>query len=192
MMDDTPTSTDTLDPAAFDGSTTMGDLLAAFPGARRALFSRYHIGGCSSCGFEMSETLAAVCERNENLPVEEALRHIRASHEEDRKLMIEPAELARLREAGEDLALLDIRTREEHEAVHIEGSRMLTEVLMQKIMGQWPRERRIVIYDHTGDRSLDATAFFVGHDFQNARALEGGIDRWSREIDPDLPRYHLE
>jgi rhodanese-related sulfurtransferase len=93
---------------------------------------------------------------------------------------------------GEDIALLDIRTREEHEAVNIPGSKMLTQIMVQQIMGQWPRERAIVVYDHTGERSLDATAFFVGHGFLNARALAGGIDQWSREIDSSLPRYHLE
>ena len=35
----------------------------AFPGARRALFARYHIGGCQSCGFSPGETLAEVCAR---------------------------------------------------------------------------------------------------------------------------------
>ena len=39
--------------------TPMGDLMDAFPGARRALFARYHIGGCQSCGFSDTESLAA-------------------------------------------------------------------------------------------------------------------------------------
>ena len=42
----------------------MGALLDAFPGARRALFAKYHVGGCSSCGFQLSETLAEVCARH--------------------------------------------------------------------------------------------------------------------------------
>ena len=36
---------------------TMQEILAVFPGAQRAMFSRYHVGGCSSCGFQPTETL---------------------------------------------------------------------------------------------------------------------------------------
>jgi len=36
----------------------MSKVLEAFPGAQRALFRRYHIGGCSSCAFRPDETLA--------------------------------------------------------------------------------------------------------------------------------------
>src|SRR5689334_5597267 len=73
-------------------------VLESFPGEQRALIRRYHIGGCSSCGFQPAETLAQVCERNGNLDVSEALAHIRASHEQDAKILIEPKELAEWRE----------------------------------------------------------------------------------------------
>ena len=61
-----------------DGSITMGEVLSRFPGAKRSLFARYHIGGCQSCSYDDAETLAQVCERNENLPVEEVIDHILA------------------------------------------------------------------------------------------------------------------
>ena len=58
---------------------------------------------------------------------------------------------------------------------------------------QWPREEGlIVLIDHQGARSLDAAAYFAGHGFTNVRALLGGIDAWSQEVDPSLPRYRLE
>ncbi len=63
----------------------MGDVLAAYPGARRALFRKYHIGGCSSCGFAPEETLGQLCARNGNLSVDEVITHIQASHETDRQ-----------------------------------------------------------------------------------------------------------
>ena len=47
--------------------STMQQVLEVYPGARRALFRRYHIGGCSSCGFQPEETLEKVCQRNNNL-----------------------------------------------------------------------------------------------------------------------------
>jgi rhodanese-related sulfurtransferase len=39
---------------------------------------------------------------------------------------------------------------------------------------------------------MDAAAYFSGHGFANVKSLRGGIDAWSAEIDPSLPRYHLE
>jgi hypothetical protein len=43
-----------------------------------------------------------------------------------------------------------------------------------------------------GTRGLDAAAFFAGHGFTDVRALRGGIDAWSLEVDPSLPRYTIE
>ena len=55
----------------------MREVLEVFPGAQRALFRRYHIGGCSSCGFQPEETLEQVCRRNGDLKVDEVLDHIK-------------------------------------------------------------------------------------------------------------------
>ena len=98
----------------------MRDLLVQFPGAQRALFRKYHIGGCSSCGFSPDETLAGVCARNENLSVDEAIDHIIKSDEADRAMQIEPRELADRIARDEKVYLLDVRTREEFDAVKID------------------------------------------------------------------------
>lgn len=175
---------------AIDPNLTMGELLKAYPGAQRALFRRYHIGGCSSCGFRPDETLAQVCERNGNLPVNEVIEHIVSSYEADQKLQIAPAEAAELVKSGR-ARLLDLRTREEYEAVHIEGSTFFTQELMHQLPG-WDREQLVIFVDHKGTRALDAVAYFIGHGVENVRSLRGGIDAWSCEVDPNLPRYELE
>lgn len=169
----------------------MRDVLEAYPGAQRALFRRYHIGGCASCGFQPTETLEQVCQRNNNLHVPEVLEHIRASHEQDAKLFIGAKELAERRAQTPDLKLLDVRSREEYEAVHIDGSLLLSQPVMQEIMGKWPRHQPLLIIDHQGKTGLDAAAYFIGHGFENVRCLRGGIDAWSQEVDPKLPRYRL-
>jgi rhodanese-related sulfurtransferase len=168
----------------------MRDVLEAYPGAQRALFRRYHIGGCASCGFQPGETLEQVCQRNNNLNVSEVLGHIRTSHEQDAKLLISPKELAPLREQN-SVKLVDVRSREEYDAVHIDGSLLLSQPVMQEIMSKWPRNEALVIIDHQGKTALDAAAYFLGHGFENVRCLRGGIDAWSQEIDPKLPRYRL-
>jgi rhodanese-related sulfurtransferase len=175
-----------------DPRLTMGELLREYPGAQRALFRAYHIGGCSSCGFSPSETLSAVCARNENLPVDEVIDTILAGHEADQKMEISPKEVAERLQAGEQIPLIDVRSREEWDAVHIPGSIFFTQELMQQILSEWPKEREFVFYCHHGFRSLDAASFFAGHGFRNARTMTGGIDAWSVGVDFELPRYCLE
>ena len=174
-------------------NTRMADVLTSYPGAQRALFARYHIGGCQSCGFQPDETLADVCERNENLPVAEVIDHIVEQHQGDEKILIEPAELQLMLEAGEpEITLLDIRTREEFDAVHLPDAQLFSNELTNEIFGTWDKESTIVVYDHTGTRCLDAAAYFIGHGFGNVKALRGGIDEWSQKIDSSLPRYRVE
>jgi rhodanese-related sulfurtransferase len=178
--------------ATIDPNITMRELLEQFPGAQRALFRRYHIGGCSSCGFSPDETLAGVCTRNENLNVDEASEHIIVSDEADRAMQIEPRELADRVAAGEQVQLLDIRTREEFDAVKLPDAHFFTQEIMQEVLSKWSRENLLVIYDHKGERSMDAAAYFQGHGFESIKSLRGGIDAWSAEVDPKLARYHLE
>lgn len=170
----------------------MQQVLAEFPGAQRALFRRYHIGGCNSCGFQPEETLTALCSRNGNLNVDEVMAHIRESHQTDLSIQIAPKDLADWLRREPSLKVVDIRTREEHETVKIPGSILFSQELMQEMLGRWPREAALVLYDHQGRKSMDAAAYFAGHGFQNVRALSGGIDAWSREVDPSAPRYQLE
>src|SRR5881398_2951501 len=94
-----------------DPNIAMRELLEQYPGAQRALFRKYHIGGCSSCGFSPDETLAGVCARNESLDVNEAIDHIIASDAADRVIQIEPQELADSISRGGRVHLLDVRTR---------------------------------------------------------------------------------
>ena len=178
--------------ATIDPNITMKELLVQFPGAQRALFRKYHIGGCSSCGFGPGETLAGVCTRNENLSVDEVAEHIITSHEADLAMQIEPGELSERISRGEKIYLLDVRTREEFDAVKLPGSHLFTQELMQEILSNESRTGLFVVYDHTGARSMDAAAYFQGHGFENVKSLRGGIDAWSAEVDPKLPRYHLE
>ena len=169
----------------------MSAVLDTFPGAQRALFRQYHIGGCASCGFQPTETLAQICERNGNLDAAEVLTHIRSSHEQDAKILISPKELAELRKQDPAVRLLDVRSREEFEAVQIEGSVMMSQDTMRQIMGDGSNTRPLVIVDHQGKTALDAAAYFMGHGLENVRCLRGGIDAWAQEVEPGMRRYKL-
>lgn len=182
---------------------SIKEVITLYPGAQRALFRLYHIGGCASCGIEVEESLGQLCARN-GLDAVEVVKNLIRAQAEDEQLTLTPAELSQLLEqnrmqnegdsgqATPPIRLLDIRTREEFEAVHLAGSIFFTQELMNEIMNQWPREGLLVILDHRGARSLDAAAYFAGHGFMNVKSLRGGIDAWAEQVDPSLPRYTVE
>ncbi len=174
-----------------DHSTAMAKLLAAYPGAKRALFAKYHIGGCSSCAYRDDESLAEVCERNE-IDVGEAIDHILKSHDVDAAMLVEPLTLKTMLDAGTDIVFLDVRSREEHEAVKIEGSELMTQERQQELFGTAKENDVIILYDHNGSRVLDTCAWFQGHGLKGTLGLTGGIDRWAQDVDTSIPRYRLE
>ena len=168
-------------------ATPMGVILETLPGAQRAIFARYHLGGCQSCAFSNDETLEQLAVRSE-VPPQEMLEHLLASHAHDSEMLMEPADA----KAGLDgLTLVDLRTREEHEAVVIPGSLFFTQELQQQLFAG-EAATRILLYDHSGRNVLDQVAWFRGHGLKETFGLRGGIDAWSREVDPTLPRYRLE
>lgn len=170
---------------------TMQELLTSLPGAKRALFRLYHIGGCSSCGFGMEETLAGLCERNGLHDPEEVLARVREESASEEAMLVEPRTLADERESASALLLVDIRSPQEFEAVHIDGSVHLSPAFLNELLSEARKDARVVLVDHTGDRALDGAAYLQGHGLKNVRVLRGGIDAWCIEVDPSLPRYSL-
>ena len=176
---------------AITAESTLREVLEVYPGAQRALFRRYHIGGCSSCAFQPTETVQQLCERNGRLNPQEVLDHIRTSHEQDAKLLISPPDLAEWLRQDSSVRVVDVRSREEFEAVHLEGSALLSQPTMREILSEGTNTRPLVLVDHQGAQALDAAAYFLGHGLQNVRCLRGGIDAWAREVDPKMRRYKL-
>jgi rhodanese-related sulfurtransferase len=103
---------------------------------------------------------------------------------------IKSDELKAKREAGERLTLLDVREPWEFSAAKIEGSLHIP-------MGEIPAranneldpDDHIVVVCHHGVRSLNVTAWLRQQGFEKAQSLSGGIDHWSRAVDPSVPVY---
>ena len=169
------------------GSWPMERVLNVYPSAQRALFQRYHVGGCSSCGFQPSDTLEAVC-MSHGLDVGEVVMFIGTSQEVERQLEITPQVVAERLKRGE-IKLLDVRSPEEFEITKIPGSTLADGVLAQEIIETWPKDTAVVTVCHHGIRSLDAAAYLKGHGFQNAKSMNGGIDAWSVQVDSSIVRY---
>jgi len=97
-------------------------------------------------------------------------------------------ELEGLRSAGDEVRLIDVRTPEERERASIEGAEVLDDELEQELRELDPQSR-IVFFCHTGRRSQVAAQRLAARGFTNVHNLAGGIDAWSRDVDPSVPRY---
>ena len=175
------------DPKDLSGDWQMQQVTTVFPSAQRALFQKYHVGGCSSCGFQPTDTLAAVA-GNHGLDVNEVVEFIKRSQEMEKDLEITPRETAELLKEGK-IKLLDVRTREEYEIASVPGSVLVDQAMAQEIMQSWPKDTALVTMCHHGMRSLDAAAYLRGHGFTNIRSMMGGIDAWAGQIDSSIQRY---
>jgi rhodanese-related sulfurtransferase len=87
--------------------------------------------------------------------------------------------------------LLDVRQPEEHALVALPNSTLipLGELLPRADEIENWKGVEVVVYCHHGIRSAQAVAQLRALGFTNVHNLSGGIDRWSSEIDPALPRY---
>jgi len=93
------------------------------------------------------------------------------------------------RESGREVVVLDVREPYEHAIGHLEGSLLLPLGHLVARFEELDRDTEIVIYCHTGVRSAQAGRFLQHRGFGRVRNLTGGIEAWSLEIDPSMPRY---
>ena len=97
---------------------------------------------------------------------------------------------ARRQQPDEKPVLVDVRELWEFNTAHIEGSLLMP---MGDVPGRAHQEldpdEPIVVVCHHGARSLNVTMWLRQQGFERAQSLAGGIDGWSRAIDPGVPRY---
>lgn len=107
-------------------------------------------------------------------------------------LEITPQELQQRIANGEHITMIDVREPEEHAMARLE---LATLIPMQTIPAQLQRleglsdETPLAILCHHGVRSLNVALWLRKQGIENCFSIEGGLDRWSREIDTEIPRY---
>ena len=101
---------------------------------------------------------------------------------------IDPKGLKALLDAGTIKHLYDVRTDKERAIATIEGAKLLDDATMAEIE-QLPKDTAIAFHCHSGRRSQAAAEHFLKLGFKNLYNLAGGIDAWSRDVDPKVPRY---
>ena len=103
---------------------------------------------------------------------------------------IDPESVQKMSERGNSFMLLDVREPWEFETSRIDGAKLMP-------MGDVPSrahqeldpEGHIVVYCHHGVRSMNVTAWLRQQGFEKAQSMAGGIDAWSRRVDPKVPVY---
>jgi molybdopterin/thiamine biosynthesis adenylyltransferase/rhodanese-related sulfurtransferase len=101
---------------------------------------------------------------------------------------LEPVELAERLRRGEKLLLLDVREPWEASLARIADSQLVPMHELPIAVATLDPDQELVLYCHHGVRSSLASEWLRAQGFQ-ARSLAGGIDRWSRDVDPTTPRY---
>jgi rhodanese-related sulfurtransferase len=104
---------------------------------------------------------------------------------------ISPAQLAAwlADESRPKPLLLDVREPWEHEKARIEGSQLVPMGEIPARVGEIHAGREIVAICHHGGRSMQVAMFLEKNGFANVHNLSGGMDAWSRTVDPSVPLY---
>lgn len=104
---------------------------------------------------------------------------------------IDPREVKRRLDAGERLRLVDVREPFEHQQAHIEGAELIPmRSVPQSLDALGAGGAPLVVFCHHGVRSLQVVDWLRRQGYEDAASMAGGIDRWSLEIDPTVPRYY--
>ncbi len=113
---------------------------------------------------------------------------ITSPHEPVKVKQLTPEGLKALMDKGEKIELFDVRTPREREVAVIAGARHLDEE-GRKYLETLDRNAKVVFHCHHGGRSQAAAEHYVAQGFKDVSNLSGGIDSWSRTVDPKIARY---
>lgn len=99
-------------------------------------------------------------------------------------------EVKRLLDSGEEIRLVDVREPFEFQQASIAGSELIPmRTIPQSLPSLSTETRRLVVFCHHGMRSLQVTDWLRRQGVDHCQSMSGGIDGWSVEIDPAVPRY---
>jgi rhodanese-related sulfurtransferase len=99
-------------------------------------------------------------------------------------------ELRAALDAGRDLVVLDVREPQELALAALPGVLHIPMRELPLRVTEVPRDRDVAVLCHHGMRSAHVVAWLRElQGFQRVENVEGGIDAWSDEVDPGIPRY---
>ena len=108
-----------------------------------------------------------------------------------KQMTVDPTLVRQWQVENRSFVLLDCREQDEFDYVHLAGCVLFP---MSEIGGRWSdlselQHQTVVVYCHHGVRSLRVAQWLSSNGFSDVYNMAGGIDRWSLDVDPQLPRY---
>jgi len=104
-------------------------------------------------------------------------------------LEITPRQVKERLDRGEKLLLVDVREPHEHALCRIDGAVLIPMGAIPANLQKLDTDEDVICFCHHGMRSLDVANWLRQQGVRSAKSMAGGIDRWSSEIDPNVPRY---
>jgi rhodanese-related sulfurtransferase len=102
---------------------------------------------------------------------------------------VTPREVSARLERGDKFLFVDVREKWEYETSRIEGAVLIPLREIPANLQRLAGAREVVFFCHHGVRSMDAAAWMRSQGIEGAQSMSGGIDRWTTEVDPLVPRY---
>jgi adenylyltransferase/sulfurtransferase len=120
-----------------------------------------------------------------------AVRHLRGGPSLE-PIEVESLDVRELAAAGgDDWLLLDCRTPEEHATARIAGALLIPmqDLPVRVAEIEALRDKPVIVHCHHGVRSLRVTHWLRERGFPAVTSMQGGIDAWSTDVDPNVPKY---
>lgn len=102
---------------------------------------------------------------------------------------IEPRELKRRIDHGDDILILDVREPDEIAIARFPGAFNLPMGEVPARVAELDPDRETIVVCHHGIRSAQTAGYLASNGFERVSNLIGGIDEWSATVDPSTPRY---
>jgi rhodanese-related sulfurtransferase len=105
---------------------------------------------------------------------------------------ISPTEVKQKIDSGERIFLIDVREPEEHQITRIEGAELVPMKTVPVALGALEAKAddgTLIVFCHHGMRSANVVNWLRGQGVTASQSMAGGIERWSTDVDPSVPRY---
>lgn len=100
-----------------------------------------------------------------------------------------PRDIAARLDSDNPPFLLDVREPAERQLATVDGAHHIPMGEVPERLGEIPRDRDVVVHCHHGGRSQQVAEFLEDQGYDRIANLDGGIDRWSTDVDQEIPRY---
>lgn len=104
-------------------------------------------------------------------------------------LQISAREVSERIARGDKLLVVDVREPWESELCRIPGATLIPLGALPANLNALLDAEEVICYCHHGIRSLDAAVWLRQQGVESAKSMAGGIERWSLDVDPQVPRY---